>query len=162
MPLVLEPNHTFTAVLAADAGKIHPPTFIFRFLSCREWKVITALREQLEQAATGPEIIDLFIRIIRTALTGWNNVLNYDGQSLDYHPDLLEDILTITEAKELMIAALNQLPSEEDKKKFASPLPSSMVESAPSAPALRDAMINPPLPVPSVMSAAESRSPNAP
>ena len=132
MPLVLEPNATYDVVLSSDAGKPKDkqPTFIFRYLSGREWKKLAKLSDEFDQKTSGEKALDLVFRAIKMVLFGWRNMNGPDGKEIEYNPDELEAIVTPGEAVELMQAAVSQQPSIEDKKKSVSLSASSTGKSA--------------------------------
>jgi len=139
MPLVLEPNATYEYVLDCDKEKPadKQPTFIFKYLSSREWKTAAKLSDKFDKkldsakdGEIGDVAVDAVFEAIKIPLTGWRNMTMPDGREIEFAAEKLEDILTPSEAMELMRAAIDQLPSAKDKKKFDLPSTSSMGRSA--------------------------------
>lgn len=131
-PLALEPNATYPVVLSTDADKPKnkQPTFIFRYLSGRQWKELAKLSDEFDKKTTGEDTLSLVFKAIKMALIGWRNMIGPDGKEIKYKPDELDAIVTPNEAIELMQAAVAQQPTMQDKKKFVSPSGSSTGRSA--------------------------------
>jgi len=123
MPLTLEPNATYEYILESDRDKPTPqPVFVFRFVTCREWRDLVALEDVFDAGTTAIEKLSAMLAAVKTSLVSWRHVTTTDGVTIDYDPERLEDIVTQVEASELMRAALrNQQPTEQDKKKSESP-----------------------------------------
>ena len=124
MPLILSPGRTYKHVLSGDrdSGQEKLPTFIFKYLSSREWIKVSEQNDRFEAATGGPEVMAVVYEVIREVLVGWENLVDPEDQKeITYDPDKLEDILTMREATELMQVAIAQAPMPEDKKKLKSP-----------------------------------------
>ena len=113
------------------------PTFIFRYISARQWRKIAELNDRFfaiaaedVKADAAEDLLNIPFDVIRKLITGWRNLKGIDGKTIDFDPDKLDDILTQAEAIELMIASMQQIPSVEDKKKLDSPSCSSTEQSA--------------------------------
>src|SRR3989339_1421159 len=104
MPLALDPNQTFKVVLASDKGKPQPPVFIMRYKSSRKWRKIAELHAAWADTPDPNTMLDKVFEILGETICDWSNMPGDIGQ---YSPDKLEDILTPTEAIELMEAAVS-------------------------------------------------------
>jgi len=132
MPLVLEPKAKFEVVLDCDLKKPkeEQPTFIFKYLSSRKWKEMARLSDAFDKDDSGEKAIDTVFKAIGMSLAGWRNMTGQDGSEIAFDLKMLDDIVTPAEALELMQAAVSQLPTVEDKKKFDSQSTSSTARSA--------------------------------
>ena len=132
MPLILEPDSHYDYVLDCDAGKPKEkqPTFIFRYLSCRKWKEVAGLSDSFDEDDSGEDAIDAVFEAINRSLTGWRNMSGPDGKEIEFDAGKLEDIVTPSEAMDLLKAAVSQMPTVDDKKKFDSQSTSSTARSA--------------------------------
>lgn len=133
MPLVCEPNATFDYVLECDRDKPleSRPTFVFRYLNCRKWRELAAISDSLGSGKSGPEVMDICLKVITEIITDWRNITDANGQELPYNPDNLADILTMSEVQEMMLAGITQQSvSDEDKKKSESQSVSKLEPSA--------------------------------
>jgi hypothetical protein len=135
MPIALDPRETFEIVLDSDVREVGlAPTFIFRYLTVREWREIAPLGD--DQAALSAlstvVAVDKLMAALRLNLIGWANVRDRDGEEIAYGPDRLEDVLTMGEAWELYFKARRQVRLGADEKKDSgSPSPTLGGESAP-------------------------------
>jgi len=115
MPVFLEPDQRFPVVLASDKDKPveSRPTFFAKSQSMRGQRRIAAVLDRLteDKEVTHDELLDDIIEALGGVLTGWQNM----GQP--YSKDALEDVLSYTEARELLrLVAYNQHVSLEEKK----------------------------------------------
>lgn len=122
--IALDPAQTLEIVLKNDREKSEPPTFISRYLTCREWmqyrKSVNAAPETEDEP-----YIDILCGALRLGLIGWRNVRSSDGRELPFSVDALPGLLTFSEMWELIGAvAATAIVSEDDRKKFVSPSPS--------------------------------------
>ena len=132
MPLATNPKATYRLVLSTDE---HLPTkkqpvFIFRYLNIIEWEKIAKLNDEFDKATDSSEMIGLAFSVIEKALCGWENMETASGKAIPYNVKKLKSMVTLQEATELMMAAVSQSPSIEDKKKFDLPSDSSTEQSA--------------------------------
>jgi hypothetical protein len=140
MPIPLSPNDRFGLVLKSDqavddAGKPSEPqpeglpTFLFRHLSGRQQRELTAQLDELEKQATTLAAIDKTYAILKTLLVGWRNLRDgrQGGAEIEYDPAKIEDVLQYREAQELIFRVWGYSPTAADLGK------SSSQSSTPSA-----------------------------
>ena len=118
MPLAINPLKTIRVVLKSDKGCEPEPAFYYRFMTYRELMEVNAFQENVQAAdaktlskligETGKTLFDM----LRHKLTGWENM------GVGYDPAALEDVLTLTEAFELLALKSQQMPTVDDKKKL--------------------------------------------
>jgi hypothetical protein len=109
MPIALEANRKpFPVVLKSDAEKPEGqrPTFLFRVLTCREFNDLTS---------HDAEGIEGVLGTVCKMLVGWERMVGPDGE-IPYDPEKLQDLLTPSEAKELLLAAIACGVTEDDRK----------------------------------------------
>ena len=101
MPLFLEPGITFPVVLDSDADKPveSQPTFLAKSQSMRGQQRVG---EVLDMWTTSPDItidklFDETIEVLASVFVGWKNM-----GSVEFSSDALRDVLTYTEARELL------------------------------------------------------------
>ncbi len=123
MPLATRPDARYETVLTTDKHlpKDKQPVFVFRYLSVIEWQEIAKLNDKFEGTANADEMIDLAFQVIKKTLCSWRSMKTTTGKQIPYEPEKLKSMVTLQEATELMMAAVSQRPSLEDKKKFDSP-----------------------------------------
>jgi len=137
MPLALDPEKKFDLVLETDAERPpeERPTFVFRFLTGREWKKVAAIQESIDEGMKGSEAIDRIFEALALGVVGWRNIRGRDGRPIPFAAESLDLALTVKEAAELAARMLAQTDAGgEDRKKSASPSPSASENSA-AAPA---------------------------
>jgi len=136
MPMALDPNATFDVVLRSDAEKPagERPTFEMRFLSCRQWREIAEAADRLDEAGGGAEVLDRVVDLLGRCVGGWRQMTDADGRTMSYTPDCLADVLTMSEAQELLQRALEGRPDGDDLKNSPSPAASPRARSAKTAP----------------------------
>jgi len=115
MPVFLEPDQKFPIVLASDKDKPAEtrPTFFAKSQSMRGQRRIAVVLDRLteDKEATTDQLFDDAIEALATVLTGWHNM----GQP--YSKDALEDVLSYSEARELLrLVSYNQHVTLEEKK----------------------------------------------
>lgn len=136
MPLVLEPDSHYEYVLENDKAKPKEkqPTFIFKYLNSRKARELAKLSDKFQKDdAPDDAAMDAVYEAIKIALVGWRNMAWPDGKELEFNPEILDEILTLSESIELLYAAGDQFPTFEDKKKLDSPSTSSTARSARTA-----------------------------
>ncbi len=135
MPLATHPNATYETVLSTDAHlpKNKQPVFVFRYLSIIDWQGIAKLNDKFDTAANTAEMIDLAFQVIGKTLCDWRNMKTAAGKLIAYDPKKLKSMVTLQETTELMLAAVAQRPSVEEKKKLDSQSDSSTEQSAKTA-----------------------------
>jgi len=145
MPLATRPNATYEIVLSTDEhlSNDKQPVFVFRYLSIIEWEEIARLNDKFEGAKDASEMIDLAFQVIKKTLCNWRNMKTTTGEQIPYDPEKLKSMVTLQEATELMLAAVSQRPSLEDKKKFDSQSQSSSGRRAKTAKGRKRAKTNP-------------------
>lgn len=107
----VEPGQRYPVVLMADSRKEPKPVFYFQYLTARQQR---RLLEVYEKIGTGPAAdpagLDLLFAELKKYLLGWDNM------PIAFNPDNLEDLVSITEAMELLNRLLLQMPDFEEKK----------------------------------------------
>jgi len=123
MPLALEPNETFEIILESDKDKPREsqPRFIYRHLTCRQWRQIARLQDELEQQKNADAVMDKIYGAAITGLIGWVNMTDPQSGPILFDIKKLEDIIGLTEAQELIVKLLNKRPTLVDKKKLDLP-----------------------------------------
>lgn len=120
MPLALNPNANFEVFLASDADtpESERPTFIFKYLCCRDWRKQAEISDLLNDKQADPEhLLQQVYNAIRLSLIDWRNMPGKAAKPRKYTPKKLEDILVPGEAIELLLAAIAQAPTQETPKK---------------------------------------------
>jgi len=134
MPLGLLPAAENKIVLYHDQKMDNPPVFIFPFLTGRQQLELIKINEQFDQVKdVSSGIYNLLYNTLAQHLLSWDNLVDKHGEPLrycDYRDQQysgLDTILSITEAMELFIRLMNQLPPDALKKK--SDLPSDTLKA---------------------------------
>ena len=112
MPIALEPGGTYKVVLETDKGKSPEPAFLFPYLTGRQQRNLVDLFSQASPEPgklVGLQEVDLIFDTCRKFLTGWVNI------PIEFDPNKLEDVVTIQEATQLLIALSVQSPEPEEK-----------------------------------------------
>lgn len=126
MPLPLEPNETFEIILKSDKDKPREiqPRFIYRHLTCRQWKKVAKFKDNLDEIAkdkSAKDVLDRMLNEIKetatTNLIGWVNMKDLQGNSIPFDIEKFEDIIGLEEANEL-IAKLENFRLSVDEKKI--------------------------------------------
>lgn len=115
MPVFLEPDQKFPIVLASDKDKPADsrPTFFAKSQSMRGQRRIAVVLDRLteDKEVTTDQLFDDAVEALATVLTGWQNM----GQP--YSKEALEDVLSYSEARELLrLVSYNQHVTLEEKK----------------------------------------------
>lgn len=115
MPVFLEPDQKFPIVLACDKDKPVDvrPTFFAKSQSMRGQRRIAVVLDRIteDKEVTTDQLFDDAINALATVLTGWQSM----GQS--YSKEALEDVLSYSEARELLrLVSYNQHVNLEEKK----------------------------------------------
>ncbi len=114
MPVLLEANQDFDVILESDRDKENPPKFIFKALSCRDWRKIAKLADSISETDTDGAI-DTIFGMLKLGLVGWD-LKDKTGQMIPFNPDELESIVTIKEANELVEKFKNQGVGAAERK----------------------------------------------
>jgi hypothetical protein len=133
--IALDPNETTEFSLKSDANREAAvrPTFVTRFLTCRQVRQARANLSKMEASDSDEERVTLAIVTAGLGLVGWRNV-GSPGEALAFDLDRIEDALTYYEVLELPYAMLTAvLLSETDRKNSARPSDSSTVPAAEAA-----------------------------
>jgi hypothetical protein len=116
MPLALEPGQQYPIVLDTDKDKPAEsrPTFFARSQSMRGQQSIGTVLE-LWTKDDDVSIADLFdetCKVLSTVVVGWKHM-----NGMEFTPDALRDVLTYSEARELLRKAMyNQHITQDEKK----------------------------------------------
>ena len=138
-PLALDPKQTFELVLKSDEQKPpnKRPTFIFRYLSNREWKQINAITDEIEEKKKrgATILLEELEGALRLGLVTWRNMIDPKTRKfIPYDSSRLHEIITPSESWELLFGVLSHVGlTSETKKKSESPSPSSTDNSAKTA-----------------------------
>lgn len=116
MPIFLEPDHQFPVVLESDKAKPAEsrPTFFAKSQSMRGQERIAEVLDLLSEDTdiTTQELFGRTCERLQAVLAGWKNM---GGKK--YNPEELRDLLTYSEARELLrLVAYNQHIDHEEKK----------------------------------------------
>lgn len=116
MPCFLEPGATFPVVLDCDSDKPKEsqPTFYAKSQSMRGQKRIADVLDRLttDKDVTTDELFTDIVEALATVLTGWSNM-----SGIEYSKDGLMDVLSYSEARELLRKVMhNQHVNHEEKK----------------------------------------------
>ena len=130
--LATDPTETFDVVLETDKERENPPTFVFRYLTAREFRAL-ARNDALAEAkdADVDKALDALFGAIRANLADWRNVLDRAGNLVAFRPGQLDALITVGEAWELYWSARRQSRLQVPEKNASeSPSPTSSDESA--------------------------------
>jgi hypothetical protein len=111
MPAAIEPGQKYSVSLMIDQAKDPKPIFYFPYLTGRQQRKLLEVYEQIGsgQIANADDLDRIFAEL-RKYLLGWDNL------PISFDPAALEDLISITEAMELLNRLLLQMPSFEEKK----------------------------------------------
>ncbi len=138
MPLALDPKRKNKIVLNSDEDKPEAsrPAFIFNFLNGRQCRILAEFDEKIVDSKDNVEACDLTFETLRKFLIGWENMIGRDGKEIPFDLEVLEDIVGVMEATEVIQRLLRTRP--DFLKKEPSELPSvsdtDVLKAAPSAP----------------------------
>lgn len=137
MPIACDPDQTIPLWLASDkaVAEKERPTYVFRFLSGRQWRKLLGLTQRVQDGKEVAEVLavlDEVKTLLASRLDGFRRVRDEDGLEVMAVADAL-DILQGNELMELAHGLLvaNTIGTEE-KSKSASP--SGSATEAPPAP----------------------------
>jgi len=116
MPVFLEPNKVFPVVLASDKDKpiAERPTFLAKSQAMRGQERIAEVLDRLteDKDVTTKQLFDDAVEALFSVLTGWKNM-----GGIDYSKEALRDVLSYSEARELLrLVSYNQHVTIEEKK----------------------------------------------
>ena len=86
--LATDPKETFDIVLETDKGRENPPTFVFRYLSAREFKELARKEPKEGEAISVDQELDRCFSAIRSNLVDWQNVHDREGKPVKLPPRL--------------------------------------------------------------------------
>lgn len=123
MPRALEGGGVFPVVLASDRDKPDPPTFLFRHLTVREFRMLVKSLEQIQTSAGKTEMIMEAVDSLGKVLVGWQNMRRADGTEIAFDAAELESICDLTEMMELvgMVVSGGALSADDRKKSEPQP-----------------------------------------
>lgn len=133
MPLACDPTAVQRIVLSDDQAAAAPPTFLYRYLTYRQQIELSRFQESLPDAAASAfEKQEAFLT---SGLVGWEHITDpATGQPMPFDPTRILDVVTLTEAQEILSRRLlGNLPDLEAKKKL--PSPSASDTARPASPA---------------------------
>ena len=118
MPAFLEPNQAFPVVLDIDKDKPKDvqPTFMAKALSMREQRKLLSMLDRLNEDfyKSHDEAFKDAVEALGNVVTGWKNI------SLVFAPEAFEDVLSYTEARELLRKIANNQHVQLEEKKSRS------------------------------------------
>lgn len=121
MPRICDPDATFKVILLSDQGKENPPAFIFRYASSRQWRKIAEIADRIDVGTDAGKMLDEVIAVIKKFIIGWESMTEPGGAEIVFDVEKLEDLLTPSEITEILMGAVAQIPTVEDKKKLDLP-----------------------------------------
>lgn len=114
MPIFLEPDQSFPVMLECDKTKPAESRPVFRVKSQsmrNQRKILEVIDIIHKDGVTVDEIFDATIAELKRVVVGWSNM----GQP--FSVDALDEVLTLTEARELLrLVAYNQRMDDSEKK----------------------------------------------
>lgn len=120
MPLACDPSQTFDTWLKSDADKpaATRPTFVFRYLTGREFRRVSDAMDNLHDAGSHAEAYDAVMGCITPHLVTWRNMPDRDkpGACVAFtKPEDIDTVLTQREMSELVFEMLRGArPSGDD------------------------------------------------
>ena len=116
MPVFLEPDQKFSIVLASDKDKPIEtrPTFFAKSQSMRGQRRIAEVLDRLtsDESVTTDQLFTDIVDKLAEVLVGWVHMSN-----IPYSKEALEDVLSYSEARELLrMVSYNQHVTLEEKK----------------------------------------------
>ena len=116
MPLFLEPGQSYPIVLDSDSEKPPEsrPTFLAKSQSMRGQERIAEVLDAWtdDPDLTIKELFDKTIEVLNGIVIGWKNM-----SGIEFSSDALRDVLTYSEARELLRKTMyNQHITEAEKK----------------------------------------------
>lgn len=116
MPVFLEPGQKFPIVLESDESKPAEirPTFFAKSQSMRGQEQVLAVLDRLtgDDDVTPKQLFDDVCETLGKVLVGWSNM-----SGIEYTPEAIRDVLSYTEARELLRkVAYNSHVQPEEKK----------------------------------------------
>jgi len=116
MPAYLEPNQAFPVVLDIDKDKPRDvqPTFLAKALSMREQRKLLSMLDRLNEDyyKSHDDAFKDAVETLSKVVTGWKNM-----GSLVFSPESFEDVLSYTEARELLRKVANNQHVQLEEKK---------------------------------------------
>ena len=139
--LATDPDQVFEIILPGYKDDDNPPTFVYRFASCREMRDMNILAKKIDEAKEDSDISDNALETIIEHLK--LKLVDVKNEPAYRSPDDLYDILTEVEVMQLFMLrkALNT-PGMADKKKLGSQPPCTSEKSAKPAQAPQNATGN--------------------
>lgn len=116
MPLFLEPNQRFAIVLECDRDKPADsrPTFFAKSQTMRNQRRVGEVLDGI-YAQPPPSVDEMFGSVcdmLAEVLVGWSNM-----GGIEFSREAIQDVLTFTEARELLrLVMFNQALSDDQKK----------------------------------------------
>jgi hypothetical protein len=114
VPIFLEPDQSFPVVLASDKDKPIESRPVFRVKSQsmrNQRKILEVIDIIHKDGVTVDEIFDATIEQLKRVVCGWSNM------DQPFSVDALDEVLTLTEARELLsLCAYNQRMDDTEKK----------------------------------------------
>lgn len=116
MPLFLEPNQRFAVVLESDKDKPAEsrPTFFAKSQTMRNQRRVGEVLDMI-YAQPSPSVDEMFgttCDMLAEVLVGWSNM-----GGVEFSREVMEDVLTFTEARELLrLVMFNQAVTDDQKK----------------------------------------------
>lgn len=122
MPIACDPEQTVWISLAVDADKPEPerPQFRCRYLTAAQVRRVGTLINDAIEAGADSKAAKMVAEAVLLGVNGWRNMTDPSGEPLEFDPERLSDILTVTEQFELAGLTVSETRlSEYDRKKSA-------------------------------------------
>lgn len=130
MPLITSPKRTYKITLEIDKDVTPQPAFIYRYLTCEEYRQIGEVQDTLDQCKNTAEVMDKIFQAASMNLVGWENMTDANGNSLLFAIDKLESIVTMPEMQELIVKQLKSQNITPDEKKSSELQPELNLEQS--------------------------------
>lgn len=120
MPRATEPGLRYEIWLDFDENKPEEtrPAFICKALSMRDQANIVSVQSEVHKTTSTDEMNQKVLEGLGLCITGWKNMVDQNGQPMEFSVESLASVLNFAEAYELMRKAVRACQvSEEDKKK---------------------------------------------
>lgn len=96
---------TVLAVSLSNApGHGGPRTFLYRPFAAADFLALGRFCEEMEQACTSPQRVDLIFDAATIGMVGWHNIIHpAHGQPISYLPEFLDVLISPDEATDLLL-----------------------------------------------------------
>ena len=129
MALGTSPGQRFEVWLKDDEKKLkkNRRIFIMQYLSCNDWQELAKMHNEFYTLSDDGSLKKAW-EIIGKCLVGWANIgVKFDGEKM---AEIVGNVISMPQVTELMLLAITQSPTENDRKKSGSPSGSGTAGSA--------------------------------